>query len=193
MNIFFGICIVFAIVMGAVGSKKAGDVPPLPKGLIMISRVAAVICVIIALTMILDLFIPKQSFEVTISKTEDSKVVSFGIYSENMNLSAYNKLQNGEKAKIHVSRIYDEIKDITLIDHGNATLEFPTVDGYAFLLIIVMLLVPAVILLKKSYETSMEKYIGLNICILSIIMGFIGVIVIGKLLLVHVLHIIPIM
>ena len=65
--------------------------------------------------MIADLAIPKDTFEVTVVKTIDSKTISFGIYREAMNGTAYNALENGEKVQIVVSKIYDEIKKIVLL------------------------------------------------------------------------------
>ena len=145
------------------------------------------------ITMIADLGIPKQILDVTVSKQSASMEVSFGIYREKLTTNAYDSIRDGEKVQIHVSRIYDEIKQITLIDERNQTLKSPTADCYAFIFMIVVFAIPSILLFKRSYKTERTKLFGFCIGIISIILGGVNLIILSKLFLVHVLHVFPIM
>lgn len=174
-------------------SAKGGIVPKISDRFIFIARVTAILCLFSALSMIADLAIPKDTFEVTVVKTLDSKTISFGIYSEAMNKTAYNTLQNGEKVQIEVSKIYDEIKRIVLLEKNNEILSFPTVDDYAFLFMIFIFIAPTLLLFKKSFSSEMEKYFYSVLSVLSIILGFMSIIILIKFILVHILHVVKIM
>ena len=169
------------------------NVPDLSKTFLIISRIAASICLLVMITMIADLVIPKQILDVTVSKQSASMEVSFGIYKEKLTTNAYDIIRDGEMVQIHVSRIYDEIKQITLIDEKNQTLKFPTADCYAFIFMIVVFAIPSILLFKSSYKTDRAKLFGFCISIISIILGSVNLIILCKLFLVHVLYILPIM
>ena len=72
-------------------------------------------------------------------------------------------------------------------------LSFPTVDDYVFLFMIVMFIAPTLLLFKKPAGSGMgEKLYGV-LGVSAIILGFVSIIILGKLVLVHILHIVKIM
>ena len=190
MKIFF--IMVYVILIFVIGPRINKENIELPKAFYRISGIAAIVCSIIAFTMIADLALPKEIIEVTAEKEEASKNIIFGDYHEKMRASTYNKVVNGEKVQIHVSRIYDEIKRITKIDNKE-TILFPTVDSYVF--IFVMIIYIALVLLflmrviKKKLSQNLDFFIGMSV----VFMGALGIFLLVKLLLVHVFHAIPMM
>ncbi|MBU3104401.1 hypothetical protein [Clostridium gasigenes] len=92
--------------------------------------------------------------------------------------------------KIEVSKIYDEIKEISLIERNNEVLTFPTVDNYAFLFMIVLFLLPSYIFIRNIFPKITNDFVYYILSILSLVLGFVGIILIIKLFLVHVLHIV---
>ncbi|MBB6624579.1 hypothetical protein H7E67_14150 [Clostridium gasigenes] len=107
-----------------------------------------------------------------------------------MNEVAYNTLKDNEKVKIEVSKIYNEIKEISLIEKNNEVLTFPTVDNYAFLFMIVLFLLPSYIFIRHIFTKITNDFVYYILSILSLVLGFVGIILIIKLFLVHVLHIV---
>ena len=136
------------------------NVPDLSKTFLIISRIAASICLLVMITMIADLGIPKQILDVTVSKQSASMEVSFGIYKEKLTTNAYDIIRDGEMVQIHVSRIYDEIKQITLIDDKNLTLNFPKVDCYAFIFMMWYLQSQAYCYLKDPIKRTEQNSFG---------------------------------
>jgi hypothetical protein len=182
----------FLIFIFVINIKKK-IAPELPKIITSISKYAAIICIVIAITMIADLIIPTNIIETSVLKNSNSTTVSFGIYRENMNQPAYEILRNGEKVKIKVSTIYSEIKEIILVERNNRVLSFPTVDDYAFIFMLVVFMTPILLFLKKSYQSSAGKFFHFVLNIIPLIMGIASILIIIKLLLVHVFHTISIM
>ncbi|MBB6713135.1 hypothetical protein [Clostridium gasigenes] len=171
-------------------NKKNKPILKLPRTLSIISKITAILCLVLALTMIADIILPKDTFEVQVIKSGNSNTVDFGIYSEDLNEVAYNTLKDNEKVKIEVSKIYDEIKEISLIERNNEVLTFPTVDNYAFLFMIVLFLLPSYILIRNIFTKLTNDFVYYILSILSLVLGSVGIILIIKLFLVHVLHIV---
>jgi hypothetical protein len=193
MKLFITVCFMFAIGFSVSIIVRSKKVPDLNRTFLLISRIAASICLLVMITMVADLVIPKQIIDITVEKESSSMEVSFGIYKEKMAESAYDIIRDGEKVQIHVSRIYDEIKQITLNDGKNQTLQFPTVDCYAFIFMIVIFAIPNILFFKRTYVADRAKRFGFCVGIISIILGSVSLILLGKLFLVHVIHMIPIM
>lgn len=171
-------------------TKKNKTILKLPRALSILSKITALLCLVIALTMIADILLPKDTLEVQVIKSGNSNTVDFGIYSEELNEVAYNTLKDNENVKIEVSQIYDEIKEISLIERSNEVLTFPTVDNYAFLFMIVLFLLPIFIFVKNIFPKIINEFVYYLLNISSLVLGFVGIILIIKLFLVHVLHII---
>ncbi|MBU3133890.1 hypothetical protein KPL40_15785 [Clostridium gasigenes] len=171
-------------------TKKNKTILKLPRTLSIISKITAILCLVIALTMIADILLPKDTLDVQVIKSSNSNTVDFGIYSEELNEVAYNTLKDNEKVKIEVSKIYDEIKEISLIEKNNEVLTFPTVDNYAFLFMIVLFLLPIFIFVKNIFPKIINEFVYYLLNISSLVLGFVGIILIIKFYLVHVLHII---
>ncbi|MBU3089134.1 hypothetical protein KPL42_11620 [Clostridium gasigenes] len=128
--------------------------------------------------------------EVQVIKSGNLNTVDFGIYSEELNKVAYTTLKDNEKVKIEVSKIYDEIKEISLIERSNEVLTFPTVDNYAFLFMIFLFSLPSYIFIRDIFTKITNDFVYYILSSLSLVLGFVGVILIIKLFLVHVLHIV---
>jgi hypothetical protein len=191
MKIFF--IMVYIILIFVIGPRINKENTGLPKAFYRISGIAAIVCCIIAFTMIADLALPKQIIEVTVEKEEATKNIIFGDYNEKMRASTYNKVVNGEKVQIHVSRIYDEIKRITKIEDNKETILFPTVDSYVFIFVMIIYITLVLLFLmrviKKKLSQNLDFFIGMS----TVFMGVLGIFLSGKLLLVHVFHAIPMM
>lgn len=160
----------------------------LPQKLVSISKVSAFICMVIGITMLADLTMPKNTVIEKATKTE-SRTMDFGIYSETMNESAYTAIKNNETVKLSVSKIYDEIKKITLLEEHNKILDFPTVDDYMFILLTIMYFLPCMLFFKKSPVSGGGKYLWFLLHIGSIVLGITGILLLGKLFLVHGIHV----
>ncbi len=171
-------------------TKKNKTILKLPRTLSIISKITALLCLVIALTMVADILLPKDTLEVQVIKSGNSNTVDFGIYSEDLNEVAYNTLKDNEKVKIEVSKIYDEIKEISLIERNNEVLTFPTVDNYAFLFMIFLFSLPSYIFIRDIFTKITNDFVYYILSSLSLVLGFVGIILIIELFLVHVLHIV---
>ena len=78
-------------------TKKNKTILKLPRALSIISKITAILCLVIALTMIADILLPKDTLDVQVIKSGNSNTVDFGIYSEELNEVAYNTLKDNEK------------------------------------------------------------------------------------------------
>lgn len=172
--------------------KKYGGPPEkYPEKLVFVAKIASVICVIMGLTMAADLALPKNVVTAKVSKYTGTKIVNFGIYSEDMNSTAYKALRNNETVKLEVSKIYDEIKRITLTEDNNKVLNFPTVDDYMFILMTIVYLIPLMVIIKKKYTSTAGRYIHFGVTMLSPILGIVAAFLLIKLFLVHGIHVFP--
>ena len=161
-----------------------------PKIIAIISKISAILCLVIVLTMVADLMLTKNILKTQVNKVENSRTVHFGIYEEELNKTAYSTLKNNENVEIQVSKVYDEIKKITILDGINEVLYFPTADNYAFLFMMVIFSLPSLIFIKNISTTLINKFVFFYLNIISLVMGFVGLLLIIKLLLVHVLHLV---
>lgn len=187
MSVFYITFVILIAVSAVAVYLRSRKIPGESQGLVLAARVAAVICIGIALTMTVDLLLPKQIIEATVDKTDASKKITFGIYSENMRKTAYNELLNGEKVQLRVSVIYDEIKKIIRVEHENEALLFPTVDSVVYFFVMIVYFAPILIFLRETIK--LPKNIEAFIRLTAIFLGTFGLLILGKLFLVHVFHI----
>jgi hypothetical protein len=152
-------------------------------------KVLVILCLIVSVTMVIDLFLPHESIAVQVEKVINSKEVIFGNYYERLKVDAWEELRDGEGVNIKVSRIYHEIRAIEQPEQGKV-LKYPTTDNYYFLLLIIVFAAP-LLLYNNRMKANSNIYVLVKAAV--VILGFISILIIGKLLLVHVFDVIKIM
>lgn len=145
------------------------------------AKFLSIICILVAITMIVDITIPKDSFEVRVKKSENQKVI-FDKFKETATNKTYEELKDGQIVIIKVSKIYDEILSIVL-PQSNKEIKFPTSDSYFYVFgMVPLLLLTSIIHTKRIKNIDTLYYV---VVAFSIILGVISMLLIGKLLLVH--------
>lgn len=160
--------------------------PKISRRVEMVLKIFSIVCLVISISMIIDIFLPKESYRVKVRKVANSQEIIFGNFKEDVISRIYKNLNDGEDVIIKVSRIYDEIKCIELLENKKE-LKYPTIDSYTFILMIFIFLIPS---LMFNSKLKAKKNLYFIVSVSSSVLGVVSLLLIGKLLLVHVFHVI---